>query len=53
MKKPFQRSRCELKSPIYRAIINEKHNGKSVKNGERIGNTMILNTKTNVIEKLV
>lgn len=52
MGKPFQRSRCELSSPIYRSIINNNKNGKIIGNKIRIGSDYILNTKTNFIEKL-
>lgn len=48
-----RRTRCEHLSPIYRKIINHKHNGQVLENGDvRIGKDLALSIKTNLIYKL-
>lgn len=47
-----KRVNCEDSSPIYKEIMNSKHNRKQIENGIRIGNNMYLCSKTSIIQKL-
>jgi len=44
---------CELKSPLYISILSSKYNGDKCDNGDiRIGNSLAVSSKTNLIYKL-
>ena len=53
MKKRGQRYECANEGQTYREVLNAKHNGKVLENGDiRVGNEFAMNIKTNILYKL-
>ena len=53
MRKKGQRNDCSMKGQIYREVLNSKHNGKVLENGDiRVGNEFAMDIQTNILYKL-
>lgn len=53
MRKKGQRYECASTGAVYNEILNSKHNGKVLENGDiRVGPMFALNTQTNMLYKV-